>query len=665
MNLKNLTVRGIKQQLILTTCSIVTIILIIISSAGYLISKSIIISESTDKSIESLSKNAGIIDCWLQNQGSILSTMASDISTLSFKDDELSLYLKNKMQNNSAINDYYVGFSDLKLSSGAGWVPDSDFVCTQREWYILAFQKNGLVFTAPYIDADSKKMVITIATPVYKDGAIIGVLGADIFVNSLTEIASKIKIGDSGYPILLDSSYNILIHKEKSFMPSVDKDQNEVVTNFEKVKSGVLKDATVKFAEKESGLYKGKDYDGKERYFAYATVSSSKWILAYAIDEQSFVKPLETLIYTYLIIIIISIVIEILMLSLLLSKIFKPIKQVKDAAENMSNGILNFNAVYKYNDELGALYQSMSDSNRTIKGYIDNIDETLEKMSAGDFTVCVTNEYIGDFAVIKTAMNTISKSLNKTLKKINHVSEQVAIGSNDVSNSAGILATSVYEQTSLINGLVDNINNVTNQVSQSAANATKASKLTNESCDDVLNSNKQMTNLLVSMGEINDLSSEISKIVSTIDDIAFQTNILALNAAVEAARAGEAGRGFAVVADEVRNLASKSAEAAQQTNELIDRTVSAIEKGSTIAGQTATSLENVVEKTKMVDKFIKEIADASNEQAIAISDVSDGIEKISKVVQTNAATAEESAASSERLNSEAQMLSDLIGNFKL
>lgn len=238
-------------------------------------------------------------------------------------------------------------------------------------------------------------------------------------------------------------------------------------------------------------------------------------------------------------------------------------------------------------------------------------------------------------------------------------------GSTQVSSGAQALSQGTTEQASSIEELASTIQLISDQVRQNADSALQAQQTIREVGGKLTKSNQEMQGLTEAMGEISSSSSQIGKIIKTIEDIAFQTNILALNAAVEAARAGAAGKGFAVVADEVRNLAGKSSEASKSTASLIEATISAVKGGASLADETAASLLEVVEGTQVIIAQINQIADSSAEQAASIAQVTLGVEQISAVVQTNSATAEESAATSEELSGQAQILKELVGGFKL
>ncbi len=343
----------------------------------------------------------------------------------------------------------------------------------------------------------------------------------------------------------------------------------------------------------------------------------------------------------------------------------KPILEIENAATRMAGGNLNAVIAYQSRDELGNLSNTMRGMMQTLQGYIGNISEVLGSMAQGNMTVTVDMDYIGDFAPIKDSMETIISSLNSTLVQINQAAEQVAGGSNQVSSGAQALSQGTTEQASSVEELSGTITEISERIRANAQNAQKTNSVTIETGNEVERCNKQMEMLIAAMNEISQTSDQIERIIKTIEDIAFQTNILALNAAVEAARAGSAGKGFAVVADEVRSLAAKSAEAAKNTTELIANSTKAVQNGGKIAAETAQSLSRVKEKAQSAISLVDEIAGASNEQANAVMQITQGVEQISIVVQTNSATAEESAAASEELNSQAQLLKELVEGFEL
>lgn len=344
-----------------------------------------------------------------------------------------------------------------------------------------------------------------------------------------------------------------------------------------------------------------------------------------------------------------------------------PIREIESAARELVSGNLNAMITYTSRDELGNLSESIRGLIGNIKGIIQDVGHTLSELGQGNFTVEseARHLYVGDFESLLNSITTIVEQLTDTMTQINQASDQVASGSDQVSSGAQALSQGATEQASSVEELAATINEISQQVKRNADNAQSAREQSEQTAVEVTGSNQQMQQMIAAMNDINSKSSEISKIIKTIEDIAFQTNILALNAAVEAARAGAAGKGFAVVADEVRNLAGKSADAAKSTTALIEETVSAVENGMNIAGETAKAMQSVVDGTTTVTNFIVEIAGASEEQAQSIRQVTTGVDQISSVVQTNSATAEESAAASEELSGQAQMLKSLVSRFRL
>lgn len=348
--------------------------------------------------------------------------------------------------------------------------------------------------------------------------------------------------------------------------------------------------------------------------------------------------------------------------------IAKPIKKVTTVAQQIADGNFDVELSVNSKDEVGQLAKAF---NLTIErlinyqGYIDEISETLLSVSNGDLTVTAKREYVGQFKKLKDNMQALLTNLNSTLLQINESAAQVDSGAEQVANGAQALSQGATEQASSIEELSASITEVTEQIRKSADNAKSAHDKAEFAEKELHSSNGQMKDMITAMDQITLKSSEITKIIKIIDDIAFQTNILALNAAVEAARAGAAGKGFAVVADEVRNLAGKSAEAAKSTTVLIGETIEAVENGSQIANRTADSLNKSAKVIIDAVSLIDEIARSSQEQATAIVQINQGIEQISSVVQTNAATAEESAAASEELSGQSNMLKELISEFKL
>jgi methyl-accepting chemotaxis protein len=387
-------------------------------------------------------------------------------------------------------------------------------------------------------------------------------------------------------------------------------------------------------------------------------------------SHDQYEESMKMLDYLYIASVLISVAAFILtcLIALRLTKlILVPVQKLEEVMKEVVKGNLSADVEYDSKDEFGEMATYMHEMTTGVAAIIKDIERILTAMAGGDFSArsADRSSYIGDYKKILQAMIGIKAALNTTMTTLNQSADQVASGSDQVSSGAQALSQGATEQASSVEELAASINDISNRINENAHGAETASKKSDMVSEIAGEGNRRMQDMLSAMADISNSSGEISKIIKTIEDIAFQTNILALNAAVEAARAGSAGKGFAVVADEVRDLASKSAEASKNTAVLIENSLAAVENGRRIADETAGALEKVVSGIQEATDMMDSIARASREQADAITQITVGIDQISSVVQTNSATSEESAAASEELSSQAQIMKDLVRKFKL
>ena len=348
-----------------------------------------------------------------------------------------------------------------------------------------------------------------------------------------------------------------------------------------------------------------------------------------------------------------------------LQYVVKPLVQITHRAQPLQEGRLSLDLGYRSKNELGQLAQTLESSMGRVQEYVTDIDRVMAELAQGNFDVSTSARYIGDFQPIEEALGRFTVSISDAMSSIIQAEQRVSSHAEQLSSGAQALAQGATEQASAVQELyatVDDLSKSAGRNVEAAANAQRSAKLTSEQ---VTLSSKQMEEMVAAMDDIAESSQQIGKIIATIENIAFQTNILALNAAVEAARAGSAGKGFAVVADEVRNLASKSDEAAKATKDLIENSVQSTERGSRIVGEVSQSLKQALDLVVQSDEAIHSITDAVHQEAESLSQVSEGIGQISSVVQTNSASSEESAAVSSELFEQVHLLEDETKKFRL
>ena len=615
-------------------------------------------------SYHTVSAESNEMASWMTQHITIADNLAMTAVAEDLHGEELREYLQAATCSVSeSIMDCYVAWeNDSPAFIAAYYVADADFVPQDRGWYKQAVAAGSAIITDPYIDISTGKIVITIATPLMKDGSAVGVAGLDIDITRLVSMTDNLKLDENGYAMLIDASGNVVVHTKDSAyshrLEGTDEKVTALVDIFD-LYADVL-------ASAESGeLIQDKDFDGKKRFFSCVKLGDSGWKIIYAADYAEVFGEITKNIILIVILGIGGIIIGSVLIYVKFTRRLKPMADIERIVVDMARGQLEHEYPNAINDEIGVICGALKETNHALKTYISEIDRRLAGMAGGDFTGTTEIEYVGEFTEIGESIERIQDALGTALSQIESAAGQIADGSRGVASGATELANAVSEETSLINDIMGAVTDISEKVSQSADNAVSAKAVSRSASDVVSASNARMAELLEAMNDIAASAEEIVKINETIEDIAFQTNILALNASIEAARAGEAGKGFAVVADEVRNLAIKSGEASNNTRRLIGETVSVIERGKGIAGETADLLAEVVERTGDIDKDVTEISELTEVQKSQIADIVEKLGSVSGVVQTTAATAEESAAASEELDGQVDMLKDTLDKFKV
>lgn len=546
-------------------------------------------------------------------------------------------------------------FDTSQITQSDGYNSDLGWDITGRPWYAVKSTKKP-VLTEPYIDASTGQLIVSAAAPIFDHmtGEVIGATGFDIKLSQLNQIMQSYKVGKDGFIILCTESGQVIYHPNSDY---IQKNVSDLPWD-ENVKQAFLNRFTGRM-----------DYtmDGESCSGSMNVVNSSGWYVLSGMPFSEIMESYYSSVRSIVTIFMAGLIILVVITYLISKGISNPLKKLARIADQIAGGNLDVKVDVKSSDETGLVAAAMSGTVVKLKNYINYIDEisdVLNQIADNDLVFELKHDYAGEFAKIKDSMLRIQKTLVRTLERISQTSNEVASGSENVSSGAQTLSQGATQQASSVQELAATISDIAEQVKSNAAASKDANDLVQNVSDELSESQRQMRELSTAMGDINRSSEEIGKIIKTIEDIAFQTNILALNAAVEAARAGSAGKGFAVVADEVRNLASKSAEAAKGTTKLIGDSVNSVKKGAAIAEETVLSMTKVVEGSQKVSQTIRHIAKASEQQAGSVSQVAMGVEQISGVVQSNSATAEESAAASEQLSAQARMLQEMVEQFR-
>lgn len=559
---------------------------------------------------------------------------------------------------------YYMRFGGMADTNGYDAIHEVDI--SGEPFFQAAVQGNSYMST-PYIDGSD--IYLMVAAPIRDGDAVKGVLYFQCDAYILQSIIDGLQIGEEGEAYILDKEGTTIAYVDQETVMSRENVMQQAAA--EPGNEGLQTVAAI-----ERKMVAGEV--GVERFFyaedqsnniqSYAPISGTDgWSIAVTIDEDEFMRPADYGNFLQ-IVICVAVCIVVIAISVKVSySIATPVVKCANRLLALSKGDLKSPVPQvKGRDETRILADSTAQLVKDFAGIVHEMEGALGAIADGDLSREVSGQcYPGDFAVLWESLRVIGEKLNSTMSSIISASDSVSTGSDQVASTASVLSQGAVEQTDAVEELSGTISNMSTEAKGIVQLTGQAKDVVNGAGGKLQESGEYIASLNQAMNQITESSDEISRIIDTIENIAFQTNILAINASVEAARAGESGRGFAVVAEEVRNLAIRSDEAAKATQELIGHSVKAVKEGSLVVEKVTDSVTTAVEFAGQAVERMEQVTKAVEDQTDAIEQVAAGIEQISGVVQNNSATAQESAATSQELSGQAEMLKNLVGSFRL
>lgn len=530
---------------------------------------------------------------------------------------------------------------------------------TDQDWYTNVINTNeSAVWSAPYFDDYVKISMVTSSAPFYDSkGNFMGVATTDIDLTQLQKMIASLQVHESGRAFLIDETGTYIADEDnkKLLAANITSDAN---TSLAALGKKII-------AEKNgSGSY---SIDGNKQLVWFSEVPESGWIIVTTISESALMSGITSLgsqlLFFGFIFALLACIIVILFVRF---GITRPLQQLTKATHEIADGNLDVSIQVKSKNEIGDVANSLKKTVCRLQdyiAYIQEVSQVLDSIADGNLNFQLQCEYKGDFSKLKKSLLHIQKKLSGTLENITESAKDVSNSSDTISEAAKQLSSGSVEQSGSMEEISGNVQEMLSSIENNSKQLLEAKDMSAEILNEIHLSDQMMKEMTDAMAEISRYSGEIGKIIKTVEDIAFQTNILALNAAVEAARAGVAGKGFAVVADEVRNLANKSQEAVNHTASLIENSLAAINNGSQIAVDTASSMAGVVDSVEATSKIIQAVSEKYNDQVQAIAVINREIDKVASVVENNSAMAQESAAKSEELMMQSKRLYEAASQF--
>lgn len=623
----------------------IIILVYIIGTEACLYSYSSTISLVEKNSRSSAKTTARDIEALLQNYKNIAKASGSDITLIGNVPNEVRMKKVEQLA-----KQYGFTSGNLLDKKGVSIKDGTDF--SDRD-YVKAALNGKTNISDVTLSKYTNTYGISIAAPLISSGRIIGVVYYRADVDFMNDIVKHISVGQGSYAYILDENNNVIAHKNEKYIMN------------DKYKEMIPKDIKNCISSQNGSMTCS--YGGDKYICGYSKIDKmANWRVVIASPESAYDSDILRFVKKLVISDIIALIVAIIVALIIARVISRPIVRVKNLLSALAQGDLSVQLNdTKNKDELGILQNSAVSLNRMLSDMLTQSGDVLSKMAAYDLTSEDMREYPGKFNELAASINSIKAILSNMILNIQNSSVNVDGGSKQLAEAASMLSEGTMAQASSLQKLVTDVENVAQNINANSDKTIFVNESLGNLDSEIKDGNQKMQELSNVVRTVEEMSEDIKKIVNTIDGIAFQTNILALNASVEAARAGESGRGFAVVAQEIGTLATKSSDASKKTAELIEKCIKGIESAKEYADITSDSLAKIVSDSNNIANAFDEMSKANEIQAKNANDIRNEIENISQVVQSNTATAQQTAASTEVLSEQAAALKDMTGRFKV
>ncbi|WP_050465600.1 methyl-accepting chemotaxis protein [Herbaspirillum autotrophicum] len=595
---------SIKTRILFFCISILLVSLAIVGGVSYLIIKA-----DNDRSItqnsRSITTGYGLaIDEWVASKAAMTQAAADGVQLAD------PLFVIKQLQKSGSFYVTTLGLADKTAftSSADGLPPGYD--PTGRAWYKQLVAAGKPVVTKPYTDVVTKKPMVSFTAPVKKDGQLIGVVAAAVFLDGVREVVTAVHPTPASFAFLVDQDGLMLAHPDAKWI-------NKPATEWA---AALTPQAIKELGQSADGVQM--QFDGATKLLQTTPIKGTEWTLVVAIDKAEVTAGMRKAVQSSLLATIIVALVAGLLIGAITTAIFRRLSQVRKAMDDISSG-------------------------------------------SGDMTLRLPEDGNDEVTQIARSFNLFVKKITLILREIRTTSDSVKVSSREIADGNLDLSGRTEQQAGALEQTASAMEQLTSTVRQNADNARQANQLAAAASDIAIRGGQVVGNVVTTMDSINASANQIVEIISVIDGIAFQTNILALNAAVEAARAGEQGRGFAVVASEVRSLAQRSAAAAKEIKVLIDNSVEKVADGSRLVGQAGSTMNDIVDSVRNVSAIVSEIASASSEQSTGIDEINRAVTHMDETTQQNAALVEQAAAAAQSLQDQAVKLAEIVGGFKM